>query len=57
MNAKTRRSINKYHKDKMTTFAVRFHNVSDLDVINKLQSVENKTDYIRQLILKDIGKA
>ena len=47
----------KYQKANMTMVTLKFHNKSDLDVINKLQSVENKTDYIRQLILKDIGKA
>lgn len=46
----------KYQKTTMTAVKVRFHNVHDRDVINKLQSVENKTDYIRQLILADINK-
>lgn len=29
---------------------------SDADVIAKLRTVENKTDYVRRLILADIGK-
>jgi len=46
----------KYQKANMTAVKVRFHNTSDLEVINKLNSVPNKTDYIRQLILADINK-
>lgn len=29
---------------------------SDGDIIEKLKSVGNKTDYVRKLILEDIGK-
>lgn len=46
----------KYHKAHMTGINLRFHNQSDQDVIEKLKSVENKTDYIRQLIRADIQK-
>ena len=46
----------KYQKANMKSFQIRFHNTHDRDVINKLQSVENKTDYIRQLILSDLKK-
>lgn len=46
----------KYQKANMTAVKVRFHNVSDREVIDKLNSVGNKTDYIRQLILNDINK-
>ncbi len=37
-------------------FVTRFSKASDKLIIEKLESVENKTDYIRQLILKDIEK-
>lgn len=46
----------KYQKASMTAINVRFHNVSDREVIEKLKSVPNKADYIRQLILTDINK-
>ena len=52
----SKNAVNKYHREKMTCVAVKFHNVHDLEVINKLNSVPNKTDYIRQLILADIHK-
>ena len=56
MKTYQRKATNKYHKEKTTTISVRFHNINDLEVINKLNSVPNKTDYIRQLILADINK-
>jgi len=46
----------KYQKANMTAVKIRLHNEHDHDVIAKLNSVPNKTDYIRQLILADIGK-
>jgi len=45
----------KYQKANMTAVKVRFHNEHDREVIDKLKTVENKTDYIRQLILKDLA--
>lgn len=45
---------NRYHTRAMKAFTFRFHKVSDEAVITKLQSVDNKNDYIRQLIIKDI---
>ena len=33
---------------------IRFNIDSDSEVLDKLDSVDNKADYIRQLILKDI---
>ena len=35
---------------------IRLRNDEDKEVIAKLDSVPNKADYIRQLILKDINK-
>ena len=58
--AKKKQSVsaatNKYQKKSMTAFSFRFHNDNDREVIEKLKSVEDKTDYIRQLILEDIKK-
>lgn len=49
------KAVNRYHKRACTTISVRFHNKNDQKVLDKLGSVENKTDYIRQLILNDIN--
>ena len=52
-----KRSANEQWKKLNTTnFTIRLYNSTDADVIAKIKSVENKTDYIRQLILKDISK-
>ncbi len=50
------KKVAKYHKDCWTTITVRFSNKKDAEIIQKLESVENKTDYIRSLILKDLNK-
>ncbi len=50
------KQVSKFHKKWMTSFTFRFHNVNDEEVINKLNSVPNKVDYVRQLILQDIKK-
>jgi len=50
------KATSKYQKANMTGIHLRFHNVSDREVLAKLESVENKTDYIRKLILADINK-
>lgn len=48
----TRSFIKKYY----IQIHVRFRKTSDSDVIEKLNSVPNKADYIRQLVLDDIAK-
>ena len=40
----------------MRGFAIRLRVGSDDDVIGKLESVGNKTDYIRRLIREDLRK-
>ena len=47
-------SINDYHKRETICINVRFMKKRDATILEKLNSVESKTDYIRQLILKDI---
>lgn len=46
----------KYHQRAMKLFSFRFHNVSDAKVIARLEAQKNKTDYVRELILRDIGE-
>lgn len=47
---------NKFHRENYARLSVRFRKTSDSDVIEKLNSVPNKADYIRQLVLDDIAK-
>ena len=46
----------KYSKEKCRFINVRFHKEYDKDVLDRLDSVPNKTDYLRRLILEDIKK-
>ena len=50
------RSDRRYKKKATVMFSFRFHKENDNSGIEKLRSVPNKNDYIRQLILSDIGK-
>ena len=46
----------KKEKDKQsyTKFCLKLNDINDSDVIDALWSVDNKTDYIRQLIRNDL---
>ena len=46
----------KFHKENYIQIQVKYKKTSDSDVIEKLNSVPNKADYIRQLVLDDIAK-
>lgn len=44
--------------DRTTTqYVFRFRNKADAEVIERLKSVPMKTEYVRQLILKDISES
>lgn len=45
-----------FDKKNCTKFGLKFNNVNDKEIIEKLHSIGNKNDYIRQLILADIQK-
>lgn len=47
---------NKFHKENYKRYSITFRNGSDDLIISKMDSVPNKIDYIRQLILNDISK-
>lgn len=49
-------AIAKCHKENTRLIALRFSKSADAVILSKLDSVENKTDYVRQLILNDINK-
>lgn len=44
----------KKDKQSYTKFCLKLNDINDSDIIDALWSVENKTDYIRQLIRDDL---
>lgn len=46
----------RYQRNKCTIISVKLINTSDADVIDKLNSVPNKSGYIKSLIRADIAK-
>ena len=50
------RASRKYNENNTKGYYIRFNRKTDADVISKLSSVQNKTSYIRSLILADIFK-
>lgn len=52
----TRRAIRRYAK-KTKQYIIRLRKDTDADVIAMLDSVENRTGYIRQLVRRDVNGA
>lgn len=50
-----KRALKRYEQ-KMEQFVVKFRKDADADVIARLKAVENRTGYIRQLVMSDIRK-
>lgn len=48
------RANDKYNKAHTKQFVFRFNLKTDAAIVSKLESMPNKTDYVRQLIVKDI---
>ncbi len=48
--------INHWHQANTRCISVRYNLINDIEILNKLDSVPNKADYIRKLILNDIKK-
>lgn len=48
-----KRALKRYEQ-KMEQFVVKFRKDTDADVIARLKAVENRTGYIRRLVIKDI---
>lgn len=55
-NDKVNKRDQAWKRENATRINVTFFNATDADVIEKLKSVPNKVDYIRQLIRADINK-
>ncbi len=49
----SQKAVNKWQKNNTRKICLTFMVRSDADVLVKLDSVENKTDYIRRLIRAD----
>lgn len=49
--------IRKWNEEHTKTFCIRLNAERDADIIAAIESSENKADYIRTLIRKDIGNA
>lgn len=44
----------KYAKEKTRSICIRLNRETDADVLDKLDAVTNKADYIRELVRKDM---
>lgn len=54
---KQRHKIAKAKYDKKTVqYVFRFRLGADADIVDKLASVPNKTDYLRQIIREDVSR-
>lgn len=55
--AKTRSEIQaKYDSVHRVTFSINLHKENDADIIEKLNSVESRQGYIKQLVRDDIAR-
>lgn len=45
----------KWNKENLKQFKFEFNKTKDAEVIAKLESVENRTNYIRELIKQDLA--
>lgn len=50
------RAINKFNKANTKIYPVRLNFNTDKDIIEKLESVESKQGYIKELIRQDISR-
>lgn len=46
--------MNGWNKEHLVAFTVRFNKEADADIITKLKEVNNRTEYLRQLIQADL---
>ena len=50
------RATKKYEKANIRQILLKFHKTHEAEIIEKLDSVPSKNNYIRQLILKDLER-
>lgn len=53
---RAQRKYDTEHKDQFKSIHLKYNVLNDADILAKLDAVENKQDYVRQLILQDIEK-
>lgn len=51
-----KKACKRYLKNKTTQFAFRLRNDADKDVIERLNSVTSRVDYIRKLVRRDVER-
>ena len=50
------RATKKYEKERVRQILLKFHKTHDAEIIEKLNSVDSKNNYVRQLILQDLER-
>jgi len=50
------RATKKYEKERVRQILLKFHKIHDEAIIEKLDSLDSKTNYVRQLILQDLER-
>lgn len=57
MGTRHTKAANAYHKRASRQYHLELHKENDADIINKLETVDNKQGYIKTLIRRDIQGA
>ena len=57
MGTRHTKAANAYHKRASRQYHLELHKGNDADIINKLETVDNKQGYIKTLIRRDIQGA
>lgn len=57
MGTRHTKAANAYHKRASRQYHLELHKENDTDIINKLETVDNKQGYIKTLIRRDIQGA
>lgn len=55
MATKAQKAAQKRWNSTTTQFMFRFRNVADADVIERLKGIKGRTEYIRELVRRDIN--
>lgn len=56
MGTRRTKAANAYHKRASRQYHLELHRENDADIINKLETVDNKQGYIKTLIRYDIKR-
>lgn len=54
MGSRHTKIVNSYHKRSSKQYHLEMHKENDADIIRKLETLENKQGYIKELIRRDI---